>query len=268
MSQERMDSTGESQSRPATSYTSPDIGDTMNRVNSTMRKCRVVHGANEGYFEIEGKNVGQVRKSLRDVFSIPSDAVALIDGKTVQDDFIMAAGQQLEFNKEAGTKGINRRGFLTTSSAMAGCMIAADPASLLRMLRDFDPLTAESAQLVAAEIYPKANDDWPEDVQGDNFYFEDGPYCGYSISNLRPACITKSWSDIVEKIKTVGEFRRTLTSTYDRVMACEKRLVGSMKKKAETSPTNNQRVKRGVFYSHLGLVRVAMGYNNLVDGVS
>ncbi len=106
MSQDRMDSPGVSPSRPATSYQSPDIGDTLNRVSNTMKKCRVVHGANEGYFEIEGKNVGQVRKSLRDVFSIPSDAVALIDGKTVNDDFIMEAGQQLEFNKETGTKGV------------------------------------------------------------------------------------------------------------------------------------------------------------------
>ena len=67
---------------------------------------RVVHGANEQYFDnLEGKTVGSVRKSLRDVFNIPGDASALIGGKEVGDDFILEGGQNLEFTKEAGIKG-------------------------------------------------------------------------------------------------------------------------------------------------------------------
>jgi hypothetical protein len=70
-----------------------------------MKKVRVVHGANQDYFDLEGKTVGTVRKNLREVFNIPGDAEALISGKAVGDDFILEGGQSLEFLKESGVKG-------------------------------------------------------------------------------------------------------------------------------------------------------------------
>ena len=105
MSQDRM--TNEpSKSVSLNSYKAPDIDATLSRATDAMRKIRVVHGANERYFEnLEGKTVGSVRKSLREVFNIPGDADALISGKAVGDDFILEGSMSLEFVKESGVKG-------------------------------------------------------------------------------------------------------------------------------------------------------------------
>jgi hypothetical protein len=106
MSQDRMTSTGTDAAKTAAAYTAPDIDATLSQATKAGSKVRVVHGANERYFDnLEGKTVGMVRKSLREVFNIPGDADALIAGKAVGDDFVLEGGQNLEFVKEAGVKG-------------------------------------------------------------------------------------------------------------------------------------------------------------------
>ena len=105
MSQERMQNTD---NNIAQTLDIPDISDTLAAAKSITQKVRVVHGVDEQYFDnLEGKTVGSVKKSLREVFNIPGDAEALIDGKNVQDDFILEGGMNLEFVKEAGVKGLN-----------------------------------------------------------------------------------------------------------------------------------------------------------------
>lgn len=106
MTQERMDANDSTKSISSGDYQAPDIESTLSRAKSTLSKIRVVNGANEQYFDsLEGKTVGSVRKSLREVFNIPGDASALISGKEVGDDFILEGGMNLEFVKEAGVKG-------------------------------------------------------------------------------------------------------------------------------------------------------------------
>lgn len=106
MGQERMDASDSNRRSSDDSYRSSNIEDTLARSERSLSKVRVVHGANEQYFDsLEGKTVGQVRKSLRDAFNIPGDANALIAGKDVGDDFILEGGMNLEFAKEAGVKG-------------------------------------------------------------------------------------------------------------------------------------------------------------------
>ena len=84
----------------------PSVSDVLARTSRSLDKVRVIHGANERYFDhLSGKTVGSVRKSLRDAFNIPGDASALIDGKQVSDDFILQSGHNLEFVKQAGVKG-------------------------------------------------------------------------------------------------------------------------------------------------------------------
>jgi len=83
----------------------PDVGDVLKRASHASDKVRVIHGANYEYFNLSGKTVGSVRKSLRNSFNIPSDAVATVDGKQVGDDHVLSASQSLEFSKEAGVKG-------------------------------------------------------------------------------------------------------------------------------------------------------------------
>lgn len=105
MPQDRMDGNHENTSRTDQSYLAPNIDDTLARAASATEKVRVVHGANEGYYDLAGKTVGSVRKSLRDVFNIPGDADAMIANKQVGDDFILEEGMAVEFVKEAGVKG-------------------------------------------------------------------------------------------------------------------------------------------------------------------
>lgn len=107
MSQDRMTNQENATTKGiSSSYTAPDIESTLSRASKAMSKVRVVHGANEQYFDnLEGKTVGMVRKSLREVFNIPGDADALVSGKNVADDFILEGGMNLEFVKEAGVKG-------------------------------------------------------------------------------------------------------------------------------------------------------------------
>ncbi len=66
---------------------------------------RVVHGANEGRYPAEGRTVGQVARSLREVFNVPVDALALVNGEEVTRDHILADGSTLEFIKALGQKG-------------------------------------------------------------------------------------------------------------------------------------------------------------------
>lgn len=106
MPQERMEDTGSNQGGNVDSYQAPDIDATLARAASVTQKVRVVHGANEQYFDnLEGKTVGSVKKSLREVFNIPGDAQALVSNKEVGDDFVLDGGMNLEFVKEAGVKG-------------------------------------------------------------------------------------------------------------------------------------------------------------------
>lgn len=67
---------------------------------------RVIHGANEGIFDLEGTRIGDLRRSLRDVFNIPSDAGAFIGGKQVMDDRVIKDGESAEFIREQGFKGL------------------------------------------------------------------------------------------------------------------------------------------------------------------
>lgn len=106
MPQDRMEAAGSTPRMGGGLSQLPDIETTLSRATSVTNKIRVVHGANEQYFDtLEGKTVGNVKKSLREVFNIPGDAEALISGKQVGDDFILEPGMSLEFVKEAGVKG-------------------------------------------------------------------------------------------------------------------------------------------------------------------
>jgi hypothetical protein len=81
------------------------VSKTVERAKATSDKVRVIHGSNDRYYPLNGKNVGDVRKGLKDSFNIPGDAIAEVDGKTVNDEFILESGMSLEFSKISGVKG-------------------------------------------------------------------------------------------------------------------------------------------------------------------
>lgn len=90
----------------ATSTHVPSIKEVLSEAQKAVSKVRVVHGANEEYFDnLAGKTVGKVRKALREVFNIPGDAKAIVQNQPVEDDFVLQAGESIEFCKTAGQKG-------------------------------------------------------------------------------------------------------------------------------------------------------------------
>ncbi len=74
------------------------------------RGVKVVHGANDGEFEVAGETVGRVRASLTHAFNIPDDAIALADGRRITDGFRLADNSVLEFVRESGVKGAGKKG--------------------------------------------------------------------------------------------------------------------------------------------------------------
>jgi hypothetical protein len=68
-------------------------------------RIKVIHGANDEEFELVGQKVSSVRASLVDAFNIPGDALALVNGEQVNNDYVLVANDTLEFIKAAGVKG-------------------------------------------------------------------------------------------------------------------------------------------------------------------
>lgn len=67
---------------------------------------QVIHGANNQTFEnLANSTVGDVRDTLAEVFNIPVDAQALVNGENVGNNYRLRANDTLEFIKQAGVKG-------------------------------------------------------------------------------------------------------------------------------------------------------------------
>ena len=66
---------------------------------------KVLYGVNELDLELAGKTVSEVWKALEQVFNIPRDVTITLNGARVDDDTVVGAGDELEFQKAAGVKG-------------------------------------------------------------------------------------------------------------------------------------------------------------------
>jgi hypothetical protein len=65
----------------------------------------VIHGIYTHSVPLAGITVRRARAELSERLNIAPDALALVDGNEVGDDFILVAGQVLNFVKDAGEKG-------------------------------------------------------------------------------------------------------------------------------------------------------------------
>ena len=74
--------------------------------NSETGVITVTCGANVNSFgDISGKSIGQLRHDLADVLNIAPGAGAIVSGSEVDDDYVLAPGDRVEFIKQAGVKG-------------------------------------------------------------------------------------------------------------------------------------------------------------------
>lgn len=109
MVQERKQAKGFSNPTSATEsvqpsgLTAPDAASLLAKLEG---KVKVIHGANDDTFDgLVGQKVATVRASLVDAFNIPGDAMALVNGVTVDNNYTLKQSDVLEFIKQAGVKG-------------------------------------------------------------------------------------------------------------------------------------------------------------------
>jgi len=62
-------------------------------------------GANSGSFPVAGRKVGEVKGFLKEALNIPSFPDAVVNGKKVEDKYVLTEKDTLEFLKPAGRKG-------------------------------------------------------------------------------------------------------------------------------------------------------------------
>ena len=104
MTQERLNADFRSQKPVNTDYAPQEVEQNL-EVKPVEKVC-VVHGANQNYFSLANMQVSQVRSKLRDVINVSYDAEAYINGKLVQDSYVLKGGEHLEFIKDTGVKGM------------------------------------------------------------------------------------------------------------------------------------------------------------------
>jgi hypothetical protein len=84
--------------------TPPDAASLLAKLEG---KVKVIHGANDDIYDgLVGQKVSTVRASLVDSFNIPGDALALVNGQQVANDYTLQQNDVLEFIKQAGVKGL------------------------------------------------------------------------------------------------------------------------------------------------------------------
>jgi excisionase family DNA binding protein len=78
----------------------------LQKTGAGIVTVKIIHGANEGFFDLQGTTIGIVRRRLRDVFNISSDAIAFVGGEKVIDDRAIHDGESVEFVRSNGIKGL------------------------------------------------------------------------------------------------------------------------------------------------------------------
>ena len=87
---------------------SPDIGDVLKDIDDALggEGVMVISGASDGQFpNLVGKTVGQARRNLTDSLSIHKEAVGVVNGKDVNEEYVLTSTDTLEFIRPAGVKG-------------------------------------------------------------------------------------------------------------------------------------------------------------------
>jgi hypothetical protein len=80
-------------------------GTKLGSPTTPQSQVRVLYGVHALEASLGGRTVGDVRQALRQALNISPQAVAVVDGREVEEGFVLLAGQQLEFVRLAGEKG-------------------------------------------------------------------------------------------------------------------------------------------------------------------
>jgi len=83
------------------SITKPELKK-RDRLSTTIQ---VSCGASTGNFPVVGRKVGEVGEFLREVLNVDTLSSAMVNGRRVENDYILKVGDSLEYLKPAGQKG-------------------------------------------------------------------------------------------------------------------------------------------------------------------
>ena len=78
-------------------------------VNADNRIVRIIHGANDGYFDLAGTTVGNVPGRLSVAFNIPEDSIAFVNGQIVPNGYRLRVDDVLEFVTKVRRKTADRK---------------------------------------------------------------------------------------------------------------------------------------------------------------
>lgn len=73
--------------------------------NRNTTTIRVSSGAAAGDFSVAGRTIGEVRGLLAEVLNIDQMSNGIVNGKNVDDDYVIQENDNVEFMKPAGKKG-------------------------------------------------------------------------------------------------------------------------------------------------------------------
>ena len=77
------------------------------QTTDTPTATKVIYGVNELDLDLAGNSVRGIWKVLEQVFNIPRDAQVTVNGARVDDEYVVRPGDEIEFQKAAGVKGIS-----------------------------------------------------------------------------------------------------------------------------------------------------------------
>jgi molybdopterin converting factor small subunit len=72
------------------------------------RNTTTIHvscGASSGEFHVVGRTIFEISEFLREVLNVSTMAISLVNGKIVDNEYIVKEGDEVEFLKPAGQKG-------------------------------------------------------------------------------------------------------------------------------------------------------------------
>ena len=78
----------------------------MQAPDITPASTRVIYGVNELDLDLAGKSIRGIWKVLEQVLNIPRDAAVSVNGERAGDDYVVRPGDEIEFQKQAGVKGL------------------------------------------------------------------------------------------------------------------------------------------------------------------
>ena len=77
-------------------------------MQTTDTATRVIYGVNELDLDLAGKSIRGIWRALEQVLNIPREARVTVNGATADDEYVVQPGDEIEFQKAAGVKGLDR----------------------------------------------------------------------------------------------------------------------------------------------------------------